>query len=217
MLPRLSDELLERELCYRILSLCFQQPPDGQLLAMLQNKELLQAFPVIGNPLLSEALQLLTSGLDAEPQQLAQEFHRLLSPQPSLSLPTPLPPPRESSYRDPEVLLPGPPPLAVRKIYAYFGFTAQNRLVEDHIARELQFMSHLCLLEQEDGLETCHAQRTFLMRHILPWVPRFCTDLAKASAMAYFQGLGRLTSAFVLADSDASDERFISTISLLPS
>jgi len=84
-----------------------------------------------------------------------------------------------------------------------------GRLPDDHLALELGFMAYLAqmasrALEEDDdaGLaEALEFSRRFLTDHLTPWVPRFCTELYRASQDPFFQGLAQLTAGYLDEDS----------------
>jgi DMSO reductase family type II enzyme chaperone len=71
------------------------------------------------------------------------------------------------------------------RFYDYFGvkLSANDRDYPDHLVTELEFLAHLCALEQaanEHGVDAGgfrRAQRDFLRRHLLAWVLGFAERL----------------------------------------
>ena len=77
------------------------------------------------------------------------------------------------------------------RFYDYFGvkLAANDRDYPDHLVTELEFIAHLCAMEQaenERGGDTGNsrrAQRDFLRRHLLAWVPGFAERLGKGETV----------------------------------
>lgn len=77
------------------------------------------------------------------------------------------------------------------RFYDYFGvkLAANDRDYPDHLVTELEFIAHLCAMEQaenERGGDTGNyrrAQRDFLCRHLLAWVPGFAERLGKGETV----------------------------------
>lgn len=115
--------------------------------------------------------------------------------------------PYESVYTSPEQLLMQEARDKVRRIYAACGLTLSGDFhePEDHIALEMEFMSHLCVrttaASEEGNAETVrvylHSQREFLEDHLLLWTPRFCEDLVRNATTDFYRALGYLVRDFL--------------------
>jgi anaerobic sulfite reductase subunit A len=115
--------------------------------------------------------------------------------------------PYESFYTSPEHLLMQEARDQVRQVYTTSGLALSGKFrePEDHIALELEFMSHLCLrtvaASEAGDLEMTRvqlqSQREFLVDHLLRWAPRFCEDLVRHAATDFYRALGHLLSDFL--------------------
>lgn len=83
-------------------------------------------------------------------------------------------------------------------------------LYEDHLGLELEFMGFLCgktkeALEHDDE-ESVSAlldeQADFLKTHLLNWVPKCLADVAACPGTDFYRGLGKMTGAFLQAESE---------------
>ncbi len=87
---------------------------------------------------------------------------------------------------------------------------SEFRHPEDHVAVELEFMSHLCrkaadALEEGDAeaaLASLERQQGFLERHLLVWVPRFCQDLAGVARSDFYRGIAGITEEHLAHDGE---------------
>jgi len=70
------------------------------------------------------------------------------------------------------------PMFAVREWYEHYGISVPNWRLrsDDHIVHELQFVEHLLSLETETASRDA---ARFLDRHVMVWVPQFCTLMAQ--------------------------------------
>jgi len=70
------------------------------------------------------------------------------------------------------------PMFAVREWYEHYGISVPNWRVrsDDHIVHELQFVEHLLSLGTDVAARDA---ARFLDRHVLVWVPQFCTLMAE--------------------------------------
>ncbi len=88
----------------------------------------------------------------------------------------------------------------VIRFFHHFGLTMASapRELPDHITCELEFMHYLsfneveCLLEGEDPGAFRRAQRDFLARHLLRWIPRLQLKLEANNASQYLIELTKL-------------------------
>ena len=101
----------------------------------------------------------------------------------------------------------------VKQFYTLFGLEpdkAKNEL-PDHIVNELEFMHFLShqAVEASRGLlgdpdskrRFVHAQKDFLERHLVQWVPKYCAALREKLEPFYLQ-LAALTARFIDDDLD---------------
>ena len=82
------------------------------------------------------------------------------------------------------------------------GFT---KVAEDHIAVEMEFMTHLCedgvaALDAEDEKkleDVLETQNQFFAEHIQGWIPTFCQDVEKYSKTLFYKGVSKITRGFI--------------------
>jgi TorA maturation chaperone TorD len=81
----------------------------------------------------------------------------------------------------------------------------------DHVALELEFLSHLCAREAkawearrlEEAIGLLGAEREFLGRHLLPWFPALlCTVRDAAAPSSFYCEVVEATHAFLVHESD---------------
>lgn len=85
---------------------------------------------------------------------------------------------------------------------------------EDHLAVELSFMARLCdgavealqKGDEESAEAALQAQKEFLQKHLLNWVPVFAVDAKKAADGGLYEQLVTVTVAYLLADDKAVAE-----------
>lgn len=191
--PQLLPERVE---LYHLLHALYTFPLTETVLDIVFQLQVAPESP------LAAGLQQMQASLRASGQPAATrdelniEMTRLLEG-PGL---TPAPP--YASYYLNNKLLMGPPAVAARHTYLQWRVvpTGETRLPDDHLALELGFMAHLAQLAVEGDETALTASWGFLRRHLLPWLPRFCDTLARASRVPFFAGLAHLTQAAVQAD-----------------
>ncbi len=101
--------------------------------------------------------------------------------------------------------------LEVSEFYRHFGLKMSQkegkRELPDHISAELEFLHFLTFKEAQaimnDDKEFLKgdllAQKDFLERHLLKWVPEFCERLMN-SDMPFYARLARVTSVFLACE-----------------
>jgi len=97
------------------------------------------------------------------------------------------------------------PMFAVREWYEHYGVTVPNWRVrsDDHIVHELQFVEHLLGL----GTETASRDAArFLDRHVLVWVPQFCSLMAARCRQPLLSVGAKLTALYLEALRDLLQE-----------
>jgi TorA maturation chaperone TorD len=129
-------------------------------------------------PFAEALLPLLELLADMDPksaEKLTREHTRLFTVKP-------LTPPYESLYTAPHAEGRGWVIAQLERVYARNGLAiSELNELPDHLAVELEFMSFLCeqevvALQAEDaarGLIFFKAQESFLVKHLLRWVPSF--------------------------------------------
>jgi len=94
------------------------------------------------------------------------------------------------------------------RFYNYFGLSTQHGAGElpDHVATELEFMHFLAFKElaalhrAEDPSSYRHAQRDFLERQLISWLPALETRLGGLEPPPFYAALTVLTNAFTRAE-----------------
>jgi DMSO reductase family type II enzyme chaperone len=123
--------------------------------------------------------------------------------------PLPPSPPYEGFYRgEPRTAV----LLAVSEFYRHFGLIMSReegkREHPDHLCAELEFLHFLTFKEaqaMEDGntefLKGYRlAQKDFLERHLIQWVPKFHDRLQSSTRFSFYTELARITSVFIVQD-----------------
>jgi len=100
----------------------------------------------------------------------------------------------------------------VKQFYTLFGLEKANNELPDHIVSELEFMHFLShqAVEASRGLlgggdsmrRFVHAQKDFLERHLLQWVPKYCAALQEKLDEPFYLQLAALTARFIDDDLD---------------
>lgn len=122
--------------------------------------------------------------------------------------------PYESVYTSPKHVMMQDAWNQVCELYAYKGIEraeAADGLLEDHIAVELDFMAYLCdeAAQLTEPLAVLEDQNSFLNRHLLNWVPKFCLDIAEYADTEFYRMVGQLTAAFLQLDSRILDQMIV--------
>lgn len=174
--PHFQMSFEAREVVYRFLSLLFLYPKPERL----QKLKLVAAalsrddwwrdlpFAFTFERLFAEVVAVDDAAIDG----IVNEYNRLFWVKP-------LAPPHETFYRDRSGQLRGWMTSELEGIYAENGLTISPTLNEmpDHLAVELEFMSHLCSNTQTRNNEVIEAaiqsQRAFLTQHLAKWFPKF--------------------------------------------
>ncbi len=123
--------------------------------------------------------------------------------------PLPPSPPYEGFYRgEPRTAV----LLAVSEFYRHFGLTMSRgegkREYPDHLCAELEFLHFLTFKEaqaiKDENPELLKgyrlAQKYFLERHLIQWVPKFHDRLESSARFPFYTGLARLISVFLEQD-----------------
>jgi putative dimethyl sulfoxide reductase chaperone len=123
--------------------------------------------------------------------------------------PLPSSPPYEGFYRgEPRTAV----LLAVSEFYRHFGLTMSReegkREHPDHLCAELEFLHFLTFKEvqavKDENPELLKgyrlAQKDFLERHLIQWVPKFHERLQSSARFPLYTGLAWITSVFLAQD-----------------
>ncbi|PIE69727.1 MAG: molybdopterin oxidoreductase [Deltaproteobacteria bacterium] len=118
--------------------------------------------------------------------------------------------PYESCYVSREPLVMQAPVGEVRKAFKEAGVRKNEAFtdLDDHIAVELAFMSHLATAAAAGESQADTRQFEFLRTHLMAWTVEFCAVLTSAAGNLFYQGLAELTMSFLF------NERMFSFASL---
>jgi len=86
------------------------------------------------------------------------------------------------------------PMFEVRDWYEHYGVTVPDWRVraDDHLVHELQFLSHLCRMD--DDVAAQDAGR-FMDLHVLPWLPEFCRRAGERVSQPVYAAVMQMTLA----------------------
>jgi DMSO reductase family type II enzyme chaperone len=99
--------------------------------------------------------------------------------------------------------------LEVSEFYKFFGLHMNQeegkREFPDYICAELEFLHFLTYKEEEalrEGKEEklneyIQAQKDFLERHVVQWIPEFCIKLQDSTSLPFYAWLAQITSLFI--------------------
>lgn len=108
--------------------------------------------------------------------------------------------------------------LEVSEFYNIFGLRMRQeegkREFPDHICAELEFLHFLTFREEEDIREDqgeehrgyLLAQKDFLERHLIQWIPEFCLKLQKSASLPFYAQLAQITSRFISSEFELMTE-----------
>ncbi len=114
----------------------------------------------------------------------------------------------------------------VRNIYAESGVALPENIHDqpDFIGFELDFMRHMTETEAsawaaDDRVEVAQIlakEQSFVLDHIVEWVPRFCDLMLEDAKLDFYRGIARLTKGFVQSESQTIaallDEARVATV-----
>jgi DMSO reductase family type II enzyme chaperone len=104
--------------------------------------------------------------------------------------------------------------IEVAEFYKQFGLKMSTeegkRELPDHLRPELEFLHFLTFKEAQAREEKTpdllrgyiHAQKDFLERHIMTWLPEFSSKLETSASLQLFAGAGRILRQFIAAEYD---------------
>lgn len=135
--------------------------------------------------------------------EIKAEYARLfIGPRPPLASPF------ESVYRSSRKILMNELTMEVRKKYKEMGMQVieKDRLPDDHIGLELEFMYYLChkTIEAineskkiEYIIELVKKQQSFIEEHLIQWIPEFCNRIINNSNLVFFKEIAIFTGSFI--------------------
>jgi putative dimethyl sulfoxide reductase chaperone len=114
----------------------------------------------------------------------------------------------EGFYREPRTAI----MLEVSEFYRHFGLAMSrkegNRELPDNLSAEFEFLHFLTFKEAQARLDKDQellkgyilAQKDFLKRHLVLWVPEFCNSVQNSASMQFHVQLARITSTFIACE-----------------
>jgi DMSO reductase family type II enzyme chaperone len=201
-----------RQMIYRILASLFLYPTEERVADLLTaGQELLGLSDYWGEMELSDLgpllglLRALGEQVTASTQELEEQYVALFSAKPKA-------PPYESVYTDPEGFQRGWIAVKLERDYADAGLALSDTIKEqpDHIAVEMEFMSHLCQIEaQGETAELICAvrekQRRFLEVHLGKWLFEFSGRVREQARESFYAQVAEVAEAFVKREMDSAD------------
>jgi DMSO reductase family type II enzyme chaperone len=207
-----TDPIIRSNL-YKLLSIGFRYP-SPEIFKIFQNGEFLDelmyyisSIPRL-NTLMLEYSHMAEHEDDMKGMTFAEfeiEFTRTFD----AGTPIPLCSPYEGHYcRKPRSMV----MLEVSEFYNFFGLRMSQeegkREFPDHICAELEFLHFLTFREEvalrEDKGEEHEgyllAQKDFLERHPIQWIPEFCLKLQDSASLPFYIRLAQITSRFISSE-----------------
>ena len=91
------------------------------------------------------------------------------------------------------------------RFYNFFGVQTEQGMMPDHVAVELEFMSHLTETEaaarNESDRRSCRrAQADFLDNHLANWWPKIAEKIKRHEPLPFYRSLAGFTSKFLDAE-----------------
>ncbi len=131
--------------------------------------------------------------------------------------------PFESVYRSSNHAMMQDASVEMQQLYASAGIQLSESFTEppDHIAAEFAYMAHLCrgcLDAARSGkldvaAHSLGEQALFLEKHLAPWAPEFCKDMARLTRSEFYRGIALLTEEFLEMEAGTIQELSISLAS----
>lgn len=202
-----SEETLARSALYRLLSQVFSYPTP-RTVRELRRQDLPLALASsfrLPDPL-GQAVQELADALRGVPiRALESQFTGLFTHVHSADCP-----PYETDFTTHDVFRQSRELADLGGFYRAFGVEPSRAQPErlDHVAVELEFLHLLSYKEawalargEEEQAALCReAQASFLVGHVLPWVPEFARRVAALAPGTPYGAAARLVTAFLAAE-----------------
>jgi len=210
---------IARAVIYRFLSRCFSHP-DKDLPGLFDSariEEFLQSWRYLGLDA-EEAVARITNWLTRYPDygtallELDKEYTRLFI----TAYPKVVAPPYSSVYLDKERLVWGKSTAEAARLYeaAGLGISENFHDIPDHIAAEMEFVSHLILEQyrpEQTGAtktqELASIERQFLTDHLFKWASLFFGRVAEYSKVTFYSGIALLAQKFIEYESKTFGQR----------
>jgi anaerobic sulfite reductase subunit A len=113
----------------------------------------------------------------------------------------------------------------VLKIYREEGLCRAEDFYEpeDHIALELEYMAYLCRKQAEAlrindkwaAIGNLNKQKDFLEKHLMIWVPTFCTDIQRIAQADFYKAIAKITTGYIDMEQDLIGELIVEIKSIL--
>lgn len=194
-----GTNIRERAEMYRLLQRLYRVETDGKLLSVLKSITFPEADGLLGEGYAMMKRYLDCCGENAL-EELAADYAGVFLAAGSADGAAAIP--CESVYTGTERLFMQEAWEEVRSIYREKGLALNGDmkdLMEDHIAAELEFMAFLT----ETG--DTEAQKDFLEKHLLNWVPDFTEDIERYARKDFYKAVGRITLGFLSSEEELLD------------
>jgi len=189
-----------REVVYRFLAWLFLYPDTDRLqrlkaaAAELSHDDWWRDLPL--TPSFERLFAILSAVDEAAAKDIVNEYNRLFLVKPQA-------PAHETFYLDGTGQFRGWMASKLEGIYAKNGLAISPTLNEmpDHLAVELEFMSHLCSITNTEDSEMIEAaivsQRAFLTQHLAKWFPKFAKKVKEAEPQHHYGAAVEATFMFL--------------------
>lgn len=214
-----TDPIIRSNL-YKLMSIGFRYP-GPEIFKTFQNGEFLDELmynisliPKLNALMLEYSHMAEHENEDMKGMTLAEfeiEFTRTFD----AGTPIPLCSPYEGHYcKKPRSMV----MLEVSDFYNFFGLCMSQeegkREFPDHICAEVEFLHFLTFREEEalreDKGEELEgyllAQKDFLERHLVQWIPKFCLKLQDSASLPFYAWLAQFTSRFISSEFELMTE-----------
>ena len=192
-----------REFIYRFLAWLYLYPDTSRLQRLRAAAAALSGdewWRELDYAVAFERLFTLVSAVDeADAEGVVNEYNRLF-------LVNPQAPPHETFYLDSSGQFRGWMAAELTRIYAENGLAISPALNEmpDHLAVELEFMSHLCATAHSGNSDMIDAaiesQGTFLRQHLAKWFPKFAKQVKEAEPQHHYGAVVEATFVFLRSE-----------------
>jgi TorA maturation chaperone TorD len=192
-----------REVVYRFLAWLYLYPDASRLQTLkeaavaLSGDDWWQGLPFA--PAFERLFAALSAVDDLAAAGIVNEYNRLF-------LVKPLAPPHESFYLDSSGQFRGWMAAKLQGIYAENGLALSPTMNEmpDHLAVELEFVSHLCSVAYDGDGEIVKAatasQCAFLSQHLAKWFPKFAKRVKEADPQHHYRATVEVTFLFLRSE-----------------
>lgn len=196
------DVLIQSRLVvYDFLRRVFLHEPTEEFFGRLSESDLLnELIDLPGVSDMRSSLQEVQASGEIDP--IRQDFFQLFLGPRRLKAP-----PWESVYVSEDRLVNQAATVEVRRSYAKFGFQTEGGQLEDHCGTQCDFLFRLCAMtmgaeDVEEQKDLLRAQKHFVSKHLLNWVPRFAEDIRKSALTPYFRGLGEFVNYWIRVEEE---------------